>query len=411
MNGIKEYDLDTFPLGELQGFQNENVFITETTHLRKTSLMDMTTVGYLSLIEPNLPEGLISTKNYSEMKKLASCFTPNITSFFGFESRLSSPDARADFLFAVSSQGGEREALLHFLHDEHEAQQFLRHNEWQHLRDFAATWANPDSELYTNILGLWLEFDTANASQETPIPCVFIHTIPLRITSRAEERKYEWMFHTALPLLLGHPLSSHLHQRLLEAFCKLPNGASVMDIGFMLSRGTAGARLVLRHLHPTQIIPYLESLGWSDTNNELASMIQDLQTRVTRLVLHITITEQGVDQKIGLECSFSPDHYHLENRWASFFDYLIQKGVCCPEKKTEALKFLGVNTEEPLQPFDSSSYTVAVRLPSKVPVNALVRYMSHVKLVYKPGQPLEAKAYPGVRLFGFQPIRRDLDVC
>lgn len=411
MEGIKEYGFDSLPIGELQEFQNKNVFITETAPLRKTHLKDLTTVGYLSFVEPNLPDGLISAQNYSEMKKLASRFTPNVTSFFGFESRLNSPDGRADFLFAVSSLGGEREALLRFLHNEHEAHQFLRHKEWQNIRDFVTTWANPASELYTNVLGLWLEFDTAYASQDSPIPCVFIHTIPLRITSSEEERTYDWAFDTALPLLLGHPLSSHLHQRLLEALRKLPEGASVMDIGVMLSRATTGARIVFRHLHPSQVIPYLESLGWSDINNELACIIKELQQKVTRVVLHITITEQGVDPKIGLECSFSPDRYHLETQWASFFDYLVRKGVCCPEKKTEVLNFLGVSQDHPSEPFNLSSYKIAVLVPSEASANALVRYISHVKLVYKPGRPLEAKVYPGVRLFGLQSTRRDLDVC
>jgi hypothetical protein len=31
--------------------------------------------------------------------------------------------------------------------------------------------------------------------------------------------------------------------------------------------------------------------------------------------------------------------------------------------------------------------------------DSLVRYMSHIKIVYVPGQPLESKAYPAVRLF------------
>jgi hypothetical protein len=262
-----------------------------------------------------------------------------------------------------------------------------------------------------NVLGLWLEFDTASSLHETPVPCVFIHTIPLRIKSIEEESKYDWIFHTALPLLLGHPLSSQLHQRLFNALQQIPEGASVMDIGFMLSRATAGVRLVFKHLHPAQIIPYLESLGWSDINNGLALLIEELQQQVTRLILHITITEQGVDPKIGLECSFSPDQYHLETRWASFFDYLYQKGVCCPEKKTEVLNFLGVSQEDPSQPFSISSYKIAALLPSEASISALVRYISHVKLCYIPETPIEAKAYPGVRLFGLQSTERDVDVC
>ena len=365
--------------------------------------MYSTPVGYLSFIEPFIPDGLISAQNYVEIKTLASLFTPRITSFFGFESRLGSPDTRADYLLAVSSQGGEREALLRFLHDDQRAQHLMHRKEWQHLRDFVTAWADPASELFTKVLGLWLEFDTAHASQEDPVPCVFIHTIPLRITSNEEERCCKWVFHTALPLLLGHPLSSRLHERLLEALRKLPEGASVMDIGFMLSRATNGARLVFKHLHPSRIIPYLESLGWTDANHELASIINDLHQQVTRLILHITITEDGVDPKIGLECSYSPDQYHLETRWPLFFEYLTRKGCCCEEKKTEVLQFLGVSTEDSSHPFSISSFSAAVRISSQTSVYALVRYISHVKLCCSPGKPPEAKVYPGVRLMAFQP--------
>ncbi len=31
---------------------------------------------------------------------------------------------------------------------------------------------------------------------------------------------------------------------------------------------------------------------------------------------------------------------------------------------------------------------------------SLIRYISHIKLVYQPGEEIQAKAYPAVRLFG-----------
>jgi hypothetical protein len=411
MEGIKEYDLSSLPIGEFWEIRHRNLLFSETVQLRKYSLNHLTPEQYLSSVKPHIPEGLISDENYVKMKKLASYFTTGVTSFFGFETRLDSPNACADYLFAISSMKGEREAFVSLLQNENEEKHLLQKQEWQYLLNFAATWADPKSELYTNVLGLWLEFDIAEYYQKTPIPCAFIHTIPLRIRSIEEEKKYDWVFHSAVPLLLGHSLSFPLHQRLLQALRQIPEGASVMDIGFMLSRSYPGVRLVFKHLHPTQIIPYLNSLGWSDVNNELTSLLEELQQQVTRLILHITITEQGVDPKIGLECSFSPDQYQLETRWEAFFDYLYQKGVCCREKKTEVLNFLGVSQEDPSQPFSISSYKIAVLLPSEASVNALVRYISHVKLCHKPGQPLEAKAYPGVRLFGLQSPERNPDVC
>jgi len=411
MNQIKGYWFEPdgnqlFPIGEVGKVREQKLFANNKLLLhdqfiqKNFPLKNEDCTYYLHCIEPYISEEFISVQNYFEIKKLAHYFNSGISSFFGFESHLNSPDARSDYLFAVSSKRGEREILADFLQNGKEAKYLLQKQEWQHLKNFTTTWIDPKSDLFLNVLGLWLEFDSAELSQHIPIPCVFIHTIPLRIGSSEEESKYNWVFNTAVSLLLGHPLSYELHQRLLHALHLIPEGASVMDIGFMLSRSTSGVRLVFKHLHPVQIIPYLKSLGWSDTNDELTDLIEELQTQVTRLILHITITEFGVAPKIGLECSFTPDQYHQETRWESFFEYLHQKGVCCLQKKTEILRFLGITQEDDSRPFDLASYKIAVLLRSDAPINALVRYISHVKLCYTPSQPLQAKAYPGVRLFG-----------
>jgi hypothetical protein len=411
MEELKEYVRGSLPSGELGELRERYLRLAERVYLRKFSLDHLTPHSYLSSIEPYMSGELITEENYGKIKRLASYFSPNITSFFGFETRLGSPNTVADYLFAISSKRGEREAFSSFLLNENAAQRLLQKPEWQHLRNFAQRWVDSESQLFTNILGLWLEFDIAESSQEVSVPCVFIHTIPLRISSEDGEQKYDWVFQDAIPLLLGHTLPYPLHHQILQALRLVPEGSSVMDIGFMLSRENPGVRLVFKHLQPSQIIPYLESLGWSDSKGELSRLIDELQQQVTRLVLHICITEYGVDPKIGLECSFSPDRYHLEDRWTSFFEYLHQKGVCCQEKKTEVLDFLGISNEDSSQSFDLSSYKIAVLLPSEKSASTMVRYLSHVKLSYQPGRPLEAKAYPGVRLFGCVSSEVNQDVC
>jgi hypothetical protein len=144
----------------------------------------------------------------------------------------------------------------------------------------------------------------------------------------------------------------------------------------------------------------LTALGWSDNNEQVSTLLKELEAQVTRLVLHINITEDGVDQKIGIECSFSPDRYHLETRWSAFLDYLIKKGVCLPEKKESLINFSGVEQEDSSNDFKLNSYQVSVKIQDDNFSSALVRFISHIKLVYKPNSPIQAKAYPGVRLFG-----------
>jgi hypothetical protein len=404
MNRIHEYGFETgfesFPFGEMREFQKRNTFISEAIHLRKHSLKNLTAVQYLSSVESNIPDELISAQTFIEMKKLASYFTRGITSFFGFESRLNSPDARADYLFAVSSQKGEREALANLIRSGELPEDFTNKSEWQNACKFVLEWVNPDSILYNNVLGLWFEFDMIDNQSKTPVPCIFLHTTPLRIDNLEDLKKFSWLTDTALPLLTGHRVSENIERQLLQAVQQLPEGAVLMDAGVMLSRSTSGVRLIIARICPKKIIPYLTTLGWSDDNNEVSTLLTELEEQVTRLVLHINITERGVDSKIGLECSFSPDLYHLETRWASLFDYLVKKRVCLPEKKEALLQFSGIEQEDPSCDFNLTSYKAATRISNSDFSSALVRYISHIKLISKANSPLEAKVYSGVRLLG-----------
>jgi len=355
-------------------------------------------VDYLQTIQAATPKALISDLTYTAISRLSCLFTEDISSFFGFEHRLQSPTAHADFLIAVSSERGEREAFARLLTTENFPAEYLQIPAWQHVQSFAQHWTDAHSILHTNVLGLWLEFDIDSASQDIPIPCVFIHTTPIHAATRDSD--YDWLLETGLPLLLGHTLSSNVRNHLQQAFKKLPASASVMDVGVMLSRTSSGVRLVYRHLQPQEIVPYLQSLDWTDTDNELASLIDELTEFASRLVLHITITDQGVSPKIGLECSFAPDLYQFETRWTSLFHYLERKQICLPGKQEIITDFMGADLEDTTTAFSLNHYTTAVRIPHAHYAKALVRYLSHVKIVYNPGHALEAKAYPGVRLFG-----------
>jgi len=387
-------------MGELQHKPTSYPFTRFKFQHRLFSSRILQPVDYLLLVEPYIPKELISRRNYAEIKQLADYFTTGITSFFGFETRLNSSKPTTDYLFAISAKQGEREALASLFQKKNLPNSFLQKTEWQQVEKLVQSWADPRSILYSKVLGLWFEFDTSESSPDIPIPCIFISTVPLRINTQEDVQNCLWLTKTALPLLTGHSLSEKLEQRVLQAILQLPDKSVLMNVGAMIARQAKGIRLVITHIQPTQILPYLTSLGWTDTNDEFSVLIKELEQQVSRLVLHINITEEGIDQKIGIECSFSQDQYNFETGWASFFDYLISKNVCLPEKKASLLGFLGVEQEDNHNDFDLSSYQLTVKMTEQTLTRALVRYISHIKLVYKPNQPLEAKAYPGVRLFG-----------
>jgi hypothetical protein len=78
----------------------------------------------------------------------------------------------------------------------------------------------------------------------------------------------------------------------------------------------------------------------------------------------------------------------------------VTKGICLPEKRDALLQYPGVEHPDDfsggvMKPFVS----ISQHLDNIFSGSPLVRYISHVKIVYLPGRPLEAKAYPAVRLF------------
>ena len=193
------------PIGELQQKPVSYPFTRFKFQHRLFSSRILQPVDYLLLVEPYIAKELISRKNYAEIKQLADQFTGGITSFFGFETRLNSLDARSDYLFAVSSKKGEREALANLLQNGGLSQRFLQKSEWQHVKDFVLSWVDPKSILYDNVLGLWFEFDTAKSFSETPIPSIFVQTSLSCIKDYHDYQKYSWITQIALPILTGSP--------------------------------------------------------------------------------------------------------------------------------------------------------------------------------------------------------------
>ena len=84
----------------------------ENTKMYKDSTLKFSRASdYLCSIASHIPDELISTQNFAEIKNIADKLRGGLTSFFGFESRLTSTNARSDYLVAVSSMKSEREDL------------------------------------------------------------------------------------------------------------------------------------------------------------------------------------------------------------------------------------------------------------------------------------------------------------
>jgi len=353
---------------------------------------------YLNLIESNIPDKLISTMNYFEIKNLAKIFQNKITSFFGFETDISNNDKKSDYLFAISSRNGEREALLQLLENDVLPASFLNNSKWQNIHRFTKEWSNSDSILFSKVHGLWFEFDSSEFSNEIPIPSVFFHPASIK-ASKLDKIEDKWFTRIALPMLTGKKLSRKIEDNIFRCVENLPPGAALFQIGAMLSRSSDSVRLVFKRIQPNDIIPYLKSIGYQEDTTELKEMLNELKEFVTRMVLHIRVGEK-IDPAVGIEGSFYPDRYHEETGWAKFLDYLKDKGLCHPEKYSALINYPGIETNE--NEYDNEAdYIPSIKTSDNSKIKTLIRYISHIKISYSPYKKLEAKAYSGVRLFSY----------
>jgi len=355
---------------------------------------------YLSKIKEYMPKEIISDENYQEILNVANYFNNDVTSFIILESRLNLNDAKSDYCFAVSSRNGEREVLKDLLRNGNLPYSLLDKPSWKHLREFTDSWANPKSILYENIIGLWFEFDTAYNVIDDYEPSIFFQPKSDSVITGDIHSQNIWITKIALPTLLGKPLSNKVETKVLDCIKKLPMDASVFQIGTMLSRKNDDIRLLINRIDAEEIIPYLESIGWKDDGyNRLSNIIEEIKDLASRIVLHISVWTE-VNPKVGIECSFYPNSYHKETGWNKIFSYLSEKGLCNEEKLSAFLNSSGIEPQEFNEHFNPNTYVPAVLSSGEDFSSALIRYISHIKLVYEPERNVEAKAYHAVRLFG-----------
>ena len=414
MTDIKETDMYPnlpHPTGSISPFTAREMGL-ETTLTTESFFTDFSRMSrhlpiqsifastYLCTAQPYI-NNLITPDNFQEIIALARQFPGNLTSFLGFECRLTNPISRADWAFAVSGTGTDKNVFSNLLSDGYIPDHYLQEDAWQHIQHFANAWANPNSLIQKHIQCFWLEFDMPPKAPDVPLPSVFFG--PTRLSKGTPSNtisEYDWLIRSALPLLKGHPINTSIRQHLTTCLRHLPENASLFQVGVMLSRsGNENIRFFINHFRPNQILHYLRSIGWTGDGTALETMLSELEPLADRFVIGYDITPKGIGTRIGLECSFKVDHYHLEHRWAHLLNYLVTKGLCLTDKRDALLKYPGIETNSTqdttiMRPLNSASHALPDLLGSTI-----VRYISHIKIVYQNGKALEAKAYPAIRLF------------
>ena len=226
---------------------------------------------------------------------------------------------------------------------------------------------------------IWLEFDHDQPPPHAPLPFTTVCVQPGYAHRRLERgalprthpiRQTVWR---SLELLGQGPLEPEVRRALIRCFEEIPR------------RGRAVARrphLRTGHAHHPagaddalpEVRAYLSRIRWPGSRAEVERMLRPFQA-TSEVELYLDVAD-GVLPSVGIGCGLlEPD----EPRLPLLFHHLIQWGSCTPEKRDAVVAWLGE---------DKRVLLPGLRNPSQ-----LLRWAT-LKLVHRPGRPLEAKAYP-----------------
>jgi hypothetical protein len=345
-------------------------------------------------IIPDVGEQLISPETFSDIQEIAGLLPGAITDRFGFECKLGVDQPKADFLVCCRTRQGAPEILAGQKPDWDLPFSLQGQPVWRRIRTFSQNWNNPESPLCQGVHNMWLEFDVDGKPSPTPVPNVFIgsnrlwpmtpvadlHTIP---------SKCAWLTDLALPMLMGNKVSLTVRRQLARCINLLPGDARLFQVGLMLARASESVRLCVRGISRTQIVSYLKALAWEGPHNELETLIDSLEENVERIDLDFNADDRLLST-IGLECYISAE------RLPRFLAHLVSSKLCTAPK-AKALGLWPGSVHQHMRPnVWPKDLLAASGLRGSGFQSTFVRFVHHVKLVYEPKAPLQAKAYIGI---------------
>ena len=173
--------------------------------------------------------------------------------------------------------------------------------------------------------------------------------------------------------------------KLEECFRVLLPRVSFLQFGVWLGRSVDTFRICAPGLRLRDIRAVVQALRWSGPSDAYESHWRDLLPFGDRGALHLDVGTD-ISARLGLEVNFGEASAALNPHDPDdtrFFDYLVEKDLCLPEKRDALFSWVG-----------------GFRLPDdgseKGTAPLFLRTISHVKLVYQPDQAPQAKAYLAV---------------
>jgi len=345
----------------------------------------------VDLVKPQVAQTLVSSEHLENIKHVASYLPTNVAGYFGFETQLLSDHADPDFAVNLCNDG------LKWMSQADAP--------WPRVRQFCTLWGESSEPPYSDGSAVWLEFDVSGRLQEEQEPSLFFVLRDAQSSIQSvlgkSSRPLEWIFHTLIPTVWGHPMSPALEQNLRHIIEVCPDGVSILQMGLMLSRAIAAVRLCIFRVAPQEVFPLLHDVGWSGEASKLAQVLERYSPFADSLCLHLDIGER-VFPTLGVEILYhaekDPWEYQpdSERRWQLLFECLVDDGLCLVSKRDVLLSWPS-RTACGLPFIEKLIAAASNDQMSILPDGVLVTGLGHIKFSLSLAGEISAKAYFGAR--------------
>ena len=333
--------------------------------------MHSSMADYLKMLTPHLRPELVSPEAMSYLQALA---------------RVLPPCSKTMLEFRLGGEASQIDLSIFFdRYSVNLSDKFLIDPVWRDLHYFCQEWVDPTSLLHQNVKSIALEFDLDKQPSKVPIPCIFL-AVNKETVNNAR---------TIIDMVSRLPhyfVSSKLESNIQKCVDCLPEGAEIVFVGAMLSRPQKGLRAIVGGLPPEEFSDYLKHIGWEQPTNTISTLVSTLSTLVDEIRFLSFDIGDIISPRVGLEFFFQ-NQPNCEPRWQVFLDCLVKMGLCSSQKKDAFLELPGVSEKANNSELWPESISWVDRLLGNRVFSVFWRKINHVKIVYCPGKPLEAKGY------------------
>ena len=349
------------------------------------------------LVRPGLPVELVAANRLDWI--LAIVRRLPAIDFGGLECRLAAGDLPVDCQQGILGTGNEPRLLKTHIN----ASGHCSSPPWHRIGKFCTQWETPGDPFHRHVIGVWLEFDHRDHRSALPEPSVFL-SFRQKQPAGSPEQEILPVIEKAVALLSGRPVPGGMRENLHRCIRRRPAGTVVGDTGIMLSRNTDSVRLNVTPVSPSAVGPYLDRIGWDGRRENAERAMAILSGMTDRMTLCLDVGHR-IEPNVGLE-GFLSGQPPAEPRWAALLDRLVARGLCAPEKRKALLGWCGrTNPSNTPDPWPVHWIARSLLAPSDR-FTTVARWLSHVKIVCRPDNTTEAKAYIA---FGHQWLRPEKD--